>query len=347
MAQARGSAVQPLRDARPLLSTPESLRAQLRRDGYLYIPNLLPREAPTGVRDAFLRVVRAAGWVREGDGREVNPEACCFYPHPNYLRVHQELYMLEEMHALPHHPALHALMETIVGAGNVFVHPRHVIHMIFPNPEGVDDEATCPHQDFPHFQGTRDTYAIWTPLHDCGVEDGVLGVAEGSSLQGVLPFTLGPGAGALEAIPPQEAPWEWRMSRMRTGDVLLFHSLCVHRAFANRSPRLRMAMSCRFQNISDPVCEEVIELKWTPYTWDTIYAGWNTGRALQYYWRHRKPPIIPLDRSFIQRRNALAFELGEQGDRRAIASLLRIWQHSPNDPALANRAKALLTRFQT
>jgi hypothetical protein len=77
-----------------------------------------------------------------------------------------------------------------------------------------------------------------------------------------------------------------RWSPFRSGDVLLFHSLTVHRGRHNRSGgRIRLAMSARYQGRSEPVDAGALRphMGWTG--WDDIYRTWPAADPLRYYWR--------------------------------------------------------------
>ena len=87
--------------------------------------------------------------------------------------------------------------------------------------------TTKAHQDYPNVQGTTDVYTAWMPLIDCPPELGGLQVARGSHTLGVLEFGIGTGAGGIEILDPLEG--RWTGGPMRAGDVLVFHSLTVHK----------------------------------------------------------------------------------------------------------------------
>jgi hypothetical protein len=78
-------------------------------------------------------------------------------------------------------------------------------------------------------------------------------------------------------------------------------------------------------------------------SWDEVYAGWSRLDG-QYYWKDLPIRIVPLDRSHYERRDAMAFEMAEAGDRGATDALRRIIQRDPL-PEKRERAEKLLARL--
>jgi hypothetical protein len=78
-------------------------------------------------------------------------------------------------------------------------------------------------------------------------------------------------------------------------------------------------------------------------SWDEVYADWSS-REGQYYWKALPITVVPLDRSHYERRDAMAFEMAEAGDRDARDAILRIIQRDPL-PAKRERAEKLLARL--
>jgi hypothetical protein len=77
------------------------------------------------------------------------------------------------------------------------------------------------------------------------------------------------------------------------------------------------------------------------FSWDQVYAGWKSDE-FQYYWRRLPITIGEFDTQYYERRDVIAFEMAERGDRAARASLLRIVQRD-KDAAKRERAAALLS----
>jgi hypothetical protein len=327
----------PLESSGPLLSNAPALAARMARDGYLYLPGLLPLDVVARVQLEVAAVARDAGWLRQHTplaDAVADPRGFCVDPEPRYLEVLRRINRIEGYHALKHHPQLMGFFERMLGAP-VFPHPRVLMRNIFPS---QPEYTTKAHQDYPNVQGTTEVYTAWIPLIDCPPELGGLQVARGSHTLGVLEFGIGNGAGGIEILDPLEG--RWAGGPMRVGDVLVFHSLTAHKGIENRSARLRMSIDCRFQRVGDPFNPDNANPDGQPLTWEEVYADWRS-HELRYYWTRLPLTEAPFDRTWFDRRDALGFALGEAGDPRARSVLQRIVARDP-DPAKRERAARLL-----
>ena len=328
----------PFVDSRDILDDGPALAARMRREGYLFVSGLLDPGAVAELGERMRAVAREAGWVAD-DGATARPEAACVDPDDAYVATLRRQYRLPALHGLPHDPAILRLIGRLVG-GPVLAHPMVIPRNIFPQ----RPEFTTPaHQDFPHIQGTPETYAVWIPLSDCPVEMGGLQIAAGSHRQGVRPFRVSSGAGAMEVSDPLEGRWVG--GDFALGDAVVFHSMTVHKGLPNRSRRLRQSIDARYQNAGAPVVARSLE----PYAgmgaWEDIYAGWpEDGPA--WSWRDRQLTFAAFDRDYYDRRDRMAFAMAEEGDPTARASLQRIVQRDP-DPAKREKAERLVARLDS
>ena len=319
----------PFVDSRDIVNDGEALAARMRRDGYLFVGGLLDPDRVAAVGELMRGVARDAGWIAGGDGAAM-PGKACVDPDDAWVEVAARQYRLPEFHALPHDPAVVGLIERLLG-GPALVHSMVIPRNIFPQREEFPTRA---HQDYPHIQGTPETFAVWIPLSDCPAEMGGLQVAAGSHRRGVWPFRVCSGAGAMEVRDPQEG--RWAGGDFALGDAIAFHSMTVHKALPNRSRRLRQSLDARYQRADAPVVARSLE----PYSgmgdWDSIYAGWPAASP-KYYWRDKALTFAEFDWSYYDERDAQAFALAEAGDKTTRASLQRIVQRDPN---AAKRARA-------
>ena len=282
-------------DATPLLGDKQALRHRLHEDGYVFLRGVVPREVLSDLRREITGICARHGWFRAGtdpmeaisDHRPVVEGDEAYYP------VYNEIQRLESFHALAHQPSLLQTMRTLVGS-TAFPRPLSICRLVFPR---NDAWATPPHQDYPNNQGTPDLYASWIPLADCAMNMGSLSVLRGSHNLGLLPLKYSLGAGhrqaALEEIP---AGMEWVGSDFELGDILVFHSLTVHRSLGNDTDRMRISVDYRYQREGEPLTAECLQSHFRQQTWDEIYAGWENSE-LKYYWRDKNLPLVPWDPS--------------------------------------------------
>jgi ectoine hydroxylase-related dioxygenase (phytanoyl-CoA dioxygenase family) len=321
-------------DSTGLLGDGPALRARLDRDGYLFVRNLLPAQTILTVRERLLAKAAAGGWLDPDSPAQAgiaNPTAACKDPEDGYMRVFRSLWADEDLHRLRIHPVVTDLFTRIFGEP-ALAHPMFVQRNIFPQTDEFDF-TTGMHQDRVHIGGAT-SYALWMPLGDCPREKGALAVAAGSHTQGILETKVGSGAGGMDIAVP--IPGTWVTGAFRAGDALIFQDVTVHKALANRTGEIRMSFDARFQPLSQPIAD----VNMVPYagcgTWEEVYAGWRTTDG-QYYWNDLKLDIVPLDRSHYERRDAMAFEMAERGDRDARDAILRIIQR---DRSATKRARA-------
>ena len=310
------------------------LRERLSRDGYLFIRGLLPADTIRNVRSRLLAKAAAGGWLDPSQPVEAgiaDPAAACKDPEERYMRVFRGLWVDEELHRLRIHPSVVDLF-TRIFEEPALAHPMFVQRNIFPQ-SGAFDFTTGVHQDRVHIGGAT-SYALWMPLGDCPREKGALAVAAGSHTQGILETKVGSGAGGMDIAVP--IPGTWVTGAFKAGDALIFQDVTVHKALPNRTSEIRMSFDARFQPASQPIADTNM----VPYsgcgTWDDVYAGWSSP-AGQHYWRDMKLDVVPLDRSHYERRDAMAFDMAERGDKTARDAILRIIQR---DKSAEKRAKA-------
>lgn len=327
----------PFRDSADALSDPPELRRRMDRDGYLFVSGLIGRPELDALRGETLRIAADAGWLMPGTKVEdsiANQNAACVDPEPAYLQVFKRMYRVQPLHVLAHHPAVIRLMEALLD-GPVLPHPRLIMRNVFPQ---RPDYTTPPHQDFPHIQGTTETFSVWIPLGDCPLERGGLAIAEGSHHDGVRPFRVSTGAGGIEVVDPLEG--RWVASGFANGDAIIFHSMVVHKALPNLSNRLRQSVDNRYQLVSDPLVEASLRPYADLMNWDEIYAGWQSAEH-QFYWKDRLTRIVGFDQRYYEERDRIAMRMAEAGDRTARAALLRIVQRD-TDAEKRQRAARLL-----
>jgi hypothetical protein len=328
-------------DSSDIVGDGTALRARLDRDGYLFIRGLLPSPDVMAVRSRLLAKAAAGGWLDPScpvESGTANLAAACKDPEERYMRVFRNLWSDEALHRLRIHPRVLELFGRIFGEAPL-AHPMFVQRNIFPQTESFDF-TTGVHQDRVHIGGAT-SYALWMPLGDCHRERGALAVAAGSHVHGILETKVGSGAGGMDICVP--IPGQWVTGGFKAGDALIFADVTVHKALPNRTREIRMSFDARFQPASQPIADTNM----VPYsgcgTWEDVYAGWSSAEG-QYYWKALDPNVVPLDRSHYEKRDRMAFEMAERGDRLARDAILRIVQRDKN-PDKRAKAEALLARL--
>ena len=276
----------PFEDSTPLLNDAAGLRQRMDRDGFFYFRGLLPREAVLDLRRQILLVCQKYGWLAPSaelmDGI-ADPSAEQMEPFCGVgvtQAAYADVYRLEAFHRLAQHAAIMGVMEKLMGE-TVLPHPRHIARLMFPTKANA---PTPPHQDHIFIQGSKTVFTCWLPLGDCSETLGGLRVMRGSHKLGVLPVRLAEGAGGRTVI-LDDVDQEWCRGDFAAGDVLIFHSLTVHRAVPNLlKDHLRLSVDYRYQSITLPIEDKSLRPHCDVLTWDEVYAGWPLN-DLKYYWR--------------------------------------------------------------
>ena len=329
--------MKPFLDSTDVFDDGPELQSRMQRDGYLFIRGLLPSDELEALRLELLEIASAGGWVKSDRPLKdavADLNGFCVEPEPKYNEIYYLMYKLQKLHALQHHPSLLGMFERMLGEA-VMPHPRLIGRTLFPQREAYTTPA---HQDFIPIQGTADTYTAWIPLSDLPPEMGGLQIASGSHRGGVYDFRPAMGAGGMEVVNDLEGTWV--NNPFKQSDVLIFHSMAVHKGLPCTGDRLRMSIDARYQKLSDPISPGSLQPHGGELTWEEVYADWPS-TELQYYWHPLDLETKEYDTSYLEKRDNLAFELAEKGDTLAISALQRIISRDA-DPAKKKRAEELL-----
>ncbi len=264
--------------------SPEEIRNRMEQQGYLFFKSLISQEQINATRAEVLNLLHSAQWLKAGS--EVMdavsaPGANYVEPSPPYMAVYNELIKGEEFNRLALDTGLIGMLDTLFGEPTL-AHSRNIARIIFPQ----NTLYTTPsHQDYIHIQGTMDTYTAWIPLGNCPMDLGSLVVLEGSHKTGILPVESAYGAGGL-GIATDHLPYRWVGSDFECGDVVVFHSLTVHKALPNiTEEQIRLSVDFRYQPLSHPIDASSLLPHHNRITWEEVYADWKHD-DLKYYWQH-------------------------------------------------------------
>ena len=291
-----------LQEHNALLNDPQALRQQMADDGFLFFRGLLPADEIVALRRNILQICDNHGWIAPGaelmDGI-ADPSADAMEPFCG-VGVPPEAYgdvqCLESFHRLAHNPRLVAMLGQLFDE-NVLVHALKIARLMIP---AKGNAPTPAHQDHIFIQGTKTVYTCWMPLGDCPRELGGLSVLRGSHKLGVLPVRAAEGAGGRHVILDSDVDQEWFQSDFNVGDVLVFHSLTVHKSIPNLTEnRVRLSVDYRYQPPSLPIEEKSITPHCDVLPWEKIYAGWKS-KELQYYWQQYDLEFKEYDTSLVE-----------------------------------------------
>ena len=328
-------------------------RSELQRrmgdDGYLFLRGLLDQDRLRALRRDILGVIARNGWLVSGTDPMygiADLKKRCTEGDPEYAEVYHEVYRLESFHRAGHWPEVIDLLGKIID-GTVFSFPQKIARIWFPQ---FTEYTTPIHQDFVHFQSSKDVYSCWHPVGDCPRDLGGLALLPGSHRAGRLVdhhFSLG--AGSL-SIHQEDYLDGWVSTDYELGDVLLFHALTIHGALSNLTPdRIRVSLDNRYQRLGESVTDDMLDPHLSshrPLSWEQVYDAWSNSKDLQYYWHDQEFEVIPRDTSFQERGFAEAIERARNGDPLARLHLQRIVNIHP-DSEQAQKAKRILVAGST
>lgn len=245
-----GRAAQML-DATAAARDPVRLRALMTEYGYLLLRGALDRELVRRVRDDLTAVLHDCNILES----PAAPPIWSGGPPPTeeeYLACYERAVQLDSFNRLAESPEVRAVMEALYG-GPVQVWAQRLLRIIPPDPDGAAPLGVGAHQDGSPQLGylTRDFSTAWIPLTAIDERLGGLAVVPGSHAGGVREQS-GSAASSLRtaktrvfAVP--SADERWVTTTYRPGDLVVFHSMTLHKGHPNTSDRLRLSCDFRYQ----------------------------------------------------------------------------------------------------
>ena len=289
--------MKPFYNSSALVENPKLLREQFQNDGYVYLKSIISPEKILQLRAEILEIMSQHHWLKP----EADPDKAIAWTTPkvegedDYFSVYDEIMKLESLHQLAHDENINAIMESLHGAP-AFPHPLGIARLAFPH---NNDWATPSHQDYPNNQGTKELYACWIPLGNYAENQGVLSILPGSHKLGLLPTNFSLGAGHRRAILGEdEQSSQWVSGGFFVGDLIIFHSLTVHKSLENATENMRISVDYRFQKEGDDLTEGCLSPHFGRLSWEEIYTGWHSKKH-QYYWKDKQSNIVPYDSSLL------------------------------------------------
>lgn len=228
----------------PLTATvrdPELLRARSRRDGYLYVPGLLPADRLTALRAVVDAALSRRGWLV--DGKSDPSLRFGRWDDTRWTEFLAEILPTDAYQTLAAAPELLDVLRVLVG-DDPQLHVGDVCRLVSP---GALDLTTPPHQDAAYLKDASAVWTAWMALSPCPLSLGPLAVLPGSHTGGLRPHApVFTGDGVVGTDIPDDAPWH--AADLALGDVIFFSSLTVHRALPNTTAdQLRVSVDYRYR----------------------------------------------------------------------------------------------------
>ena len=223
-----------LHDASVERGDPVQLRHRAVRDGYVFLPRLLPRAAVMALRREATAACRELGLLdgryRWCGGTFGDGSGTGAYTDARWLKLQQRLFSQPAFAALENDPALRGVVEDILQAAPVGGQGS-VCRLA---PPSACQAPTAMHRDHQYIPRSTRLWTAWLPLGDCPLELGPLAVSPRSQQHD----------GAAE-LP-------WAGGAMQAGDVLLVNALALHRACPNLTlDRVRLSLDVRYVHPDD------------------------------------------------------------------------------------------------
>lgn len=251
----------PLTDSSGLINDPKALRAALEKQGYLYLPGLLPRDKVLEARMVVLQHLAQLGHVLD----PARPVEEGVFAADCQL---QDIPFMEGRNAITHHPSVLRVIES--------EEVRGMFRVLFGEEARTFDYKwlramhrtgfTGAHVDNVYMsRGTPQLHTVWVPFGDVSMSMGTLAVCEGShNLPGFQRLQQTYGSMDVEAEglqgtgwftnDPREIVWrfggQWRSNDFAAGDVIVFGLRTLHMSTVNVSPFVRISCDTRWMPVS-------------------------------------------------------------------------------------------------
>ncbi len=268
-----------------ITDSPDSLRSRFQEYGYLHFKQLVPKPRCKSLMHEMLATLDNVVSFDHARELPILSGEPFFETDPIFDRTYPDIQALPSFQNIFHEDPIHSLMR-LVASAEPFIYPMKMARLSTPKKLGYE---TPPHQDA-HSHQSGDTMAgIWIPLHDVSASMGRLMVLPYSHKRGVRPVHEANGVGGVQCeIYDDETTWH--VSDVEQGDVIIFHSCCVHKAEANTSKDIvRMSIDTRFCDYGAPVYTSNLAphhgWRIEALSWEYIYKDWSEDEPNQYYWR--------------------------------------------------------------
>ncbi len=257
-------------------SSINELRNAFIAQGYLYIKYFFDVEQVLRLRAIVTDALVKHGWANKVNGDIVVSDQVHRIGSEAFYQVLAEIMSQEKLHSWAYQPHLQALLREMLGT-QVFAHPRKMVRISYPLDANPMDLIPG-HQDIYYVRGEVDTFTVWTPLGNYSPRDGGLEVAHDSHKCGI--YSVGAneeGRFGCTVSDVDDSLFDWRVGNYEIGDVLIMHSLTLHKARPNRSKTFRLSIDCRFSAANGRINRDQLRPPYFPNLpdWDQLTKGWG------------------------------------------------------------------------
>lgn len=254
----------------------DDLPNTFRQNGYLFLRSFFSPPSIQQVREKVINILEKEGWGQwEGDEFiAVNPVRRI--NSPEFHKCISQLMREEVLHELSQSASLCDLLSQLLGEA-VYPHPRKMVRITYPYAMNPKDRVP-PHQDIVYVKGERDTFTVWIPLGDYPLCQGGLELSPQTHKQGLFAMQANDeGRFGCTAIEEPLKNFSWHGAHYHPGDLLIMHSLTLHRSGINESRQFRLSLDCRFSSAKRTINEDQLLPPYHPHVpgWDQLSDEWK------------------------------------------------------------------------
>jgi ectoine hydroxylase-related dioxygenase (phytanoyl-CoA dioxygenase family) len=255
------------RDSTSEIDQPLTLRSRLQQDGYLFIRDIIDRDALAEVEKVMIDALHARNVIDPASDRVT----------PLRVRPGGRFYMV--MDEISQHASLRSIARTeelLQLFADIFEEPAKTLDYIWPRAAGPGGSEHV-HCDWVYMsRGSERLMTTWIPVVDVPIERGPLMILEHShrpsprlrkymakdvdSLGFFDGLRLKHGrlvhGGRYSSRPARvqrEFGTRWLTADFKAGDLIIFDPRCLHATLVNRTDEFRLSMDTRFQPAADPM----------------------------------------------------------------------------------------------
>lgn len=254
----------------------ESIRKSFKDQGYVYIKSFFDPGDVIEARDLIFNILKNQNWGKIENNKIKPIGKINRILSINFINTIECIMRKEKIHLLSYNKKLNSFIKTLLQE-EIFTHPRKMIRISYPYKANPSD-LIPPHQDIVYVKGEVDTLISWIPLGSYPPESGGLQVAHGSHKHGLFPVKANEeGRFGCAASNLKKVDLDWRAGNYSIGDLLVMHSLTLHKAGKNMSPHFRISLDFRYSSSSGYINEEQLLPPYYPKvsSWKKITKNWD------------------------------------------------------------------------